>query len=189
MSEPFAAAPAELTRRLIGHEKLIWWDRPIAKLLARREFQYPFLFGLFFFGFSVFWMTMAWHAPGGFFLFGLPFIGFGLWTISAPWRAYRRADWTLYALTDRRALILEGSTTRSFPLELIEFVETESFADGSGHVLFFKDAPPLIRLSSNNNWTVIKSGFLAIRDADNVGRALLDEREKRRNPPRPTVVS
>ena len=48
--------------------------------------------------------------------------------VSSPIRAYHHAKSTLFALTDRRALVLTGSRMRTFPLELIEFIETTLFS-------------------------------------------------------------
>jgi hypothetical protein len=101
MIETGGAAPAEIARRLAAGERLVWWDRPIARVAARRDVNTTLLFGLVFFGFAIFWMTAAARAPGFFFLFGLPFVGVGLWFVSAPLRTYRAADKTLYALPDR----------------------------------------------------------------------------------------
>jgi hypothetical protein len=136
MSEIRSAAPTGITRLLAADETLTWWDRPIPMLLARHELNANMLFGLFFLAFSIFWMTMAWNAPGPFFLFGAPIVLVGLWLASAPLRAYARASSTLFALTNRRALVLTSSKARTFPLDQIEFVECESFADDTGHVEF-----------------------------------------------------
>jgi hypothetical protein len=174
--------PEQIVGRLARGETLIWWDRPIPALAARRELQIGLLFGLFFLGFAIFWMLTAAQKPGFFFLFGLPFVGIGGWIVSAPARAYFNASRTLYALTDRCALILTDGTMQTFPLEEIDFVETESDPDGSGHVLFYKDAPSFGSWRPTGSAPMpTKLGFVAVRDADQVGRALLEAREKRRS--------
>ena len=170
-------APIEITRRLGPHERLIWWNRPISALCAKREVNFGLLFGAFFLGFALFWIWQASSAPGPFFLFGIPFVLIGLWMVCAPVRAYQRAKSTLFALTDRSAMVLTGSTARTFPLEQIEFVETESFADGSGHVEFHKEAPTPAAWTGNTPWMPQKSGFIGVRDAERVGREMLDLRE------------
>lgn len=48
---------------------------------------------------------------------------------------YRRRQ-TLYAVTDRRALIMEGQRTRSFGANDIEFIERRVARNGTGDVIF-----------------------------------------------------
>jgi hypothetical protein len=181
MSETRLVPPAEITRSLARDERLIWWDRPIPALLARREITIGILMGLFFLAFSIFWLSMAFRAPGPFFLFGVPFVFIGLWMASAPIRAYVRAGSMLYALTDRRAMLLTGSTTRTFPLDQLDFVETKTFADGTGHVEFYQETNPYAWTRSYPTG-VQKIGFLAIADAEKVARKLLELRDTRRAP-------
>ena len=174
--------PDAITQRLTKGEKLVWWDRPSASGLARRELNMSTFMGIFFVGFSIFWMTMAYRASGPFFLFGLLFVGAGLWMVTTPLRAYWAASSTLFALTDKRALIIKGGKTAGYPLERVDFVETESGADGRGHVLFMNEsASPLPW--GNTGQMMRKSGFIAIADAERVGQEMLRRMEQRRTAP------
>ena len=174
--------PEAVTRRLASGERLIWWDRPDPVRYARRDANFGVLFGVFFLGFAIFWMTTAYRAPGAFFLFGIPFVLAGLWMVTAPLRAYRAAHTTAFALTDKRVLIVTGSTVRARLLDHIEYVETESGADGSGNVLFMSEPVAFAPWQWNTQQTTRRSGFIAIADAERVGQELLSLMEKHRNP-------
>lgn len=172
MTRPPAIAPEALRARLERGEKLIWWDRPIPGLLARRELGFPMLFALVFLGFSLFWMAAASRAGGPFALFGAPFVLVGLWLLSAPIRAYRRARKALYALTDRRALIMNGASTWARPLDRIDFVEDEVGPGGAGHVYFYDEPTRLRRRGEGVSTPYRRGGFLAVADAERVSRVL-----------------
>ena len=172
--------PEDLARRLKPGETLIWWDRPDRWLLMRREINFGLFFGLFFLGFSLFWTATASRGSGGFALFGIPFVAAGTWMVSAPLRAYLRASSILYALTNRRAVVLSGRTLQSRPLEHIQFVEDEVFADGSGHVFFFREPQMMQGRTVGETAMEQKSGFLAIPEAQRVSRSLRDAMEARR---------
>ena len=178
--------PEAITQRLAAGEKLIWWDRPAAAGLVKREFNVSTLFGVFFVGFAIFWMTMAHRAPGPFFLFGIPFVLMGLWIVTTPLRAYTAASSTVFALIDKRALIVKGGTATSYPLEQIPFVETETGADGRGNVLFLNELPSLGFWRNNSGQTLRKGGFIAIADAERVSQEMLRLMGQRRSAPSPS---
>lgn len=86
----------------------------------------PF-FGLFFLGFSLFWVSKTNSIGGGgsfgkmFPLFGLPFVLMGLWLVVAHWffDAYKRIH-ARHALTNTRALIARsmfGRQMESYPID------------------------------------------------------------------------
>ncbi len=96
---------------LADGESILWQDRPATGVFWRDLLHPLTFFGLFFFGFSVFWVAMASvmsSGPGGFGLifpmFGIPFVlvGFYLLVGRIFWDAYVRAH-TWYTLTDRAA--------------------------------------------------------------------------------------
>ncbi len=165
--------PEAITQRLAAGEKLVWWDRPAAVGVARREFNLATLYGVFFVGFAIFWMTMAYRAPGPFFLFGIPFVLMGLWIVATPLRAYAAASSTVFALTDKRALIVKGGTATSYPLEQVAFVELEFGADGRGNVLFLNEPASPGFWRSNSGQMMRKGGFIAIADAERVSQEML----------------
>ena len=173
--------PEAVTRRLAAGEKLVWWDQPTAAGLAQREFNVSTLFGVFFVCFATFWITMAYRAPGPFFLFGFLFVFMGLWMATTPLRAYWAASSTVFALTDKRALIVKGSKTTGYPLEQVAFVETESGADGRGNVLFMNETASPLPWGTNSGQMMRKGGFVAIADAERVSQEMLRLMEQRRS--------
>jgi len=56
------------------------------------------------------------------------------------WRVAARAKNTLYAITDRRALLISGSSVQSYGERDIQFVERKMHRDGTGDVLFRREA-------------------------------------------------
>ena len=81
-------------------------------------------------------------------LLTLPFWAILLWVSSEPWRKYRCRRRTLYLLTNRRAIVLQGRLTghslHDFPLhrDMIDAVAVRG--DGSGNIVFV----------TQNTWTL-----------------------------------
>ena len=112
---------------LEADEKLIWQGAPATGLRFSLSGLGLSVFGLFFLGFSVVWVTMA-FAMGGddsmgtvFPLFGVPFVLIGLWLVVGHWffDAYKRKR-ARYALTNKRAVIarsLFGRRMESYPID------------------------------------------------------------------------
>ncbi len=81
-------------------------------------------------------------------LLTLPFWTLLLWVVSKPWRKYRCARRTLYLLTNRRAIVLQGRLfghrRHLFPLQrgMIDAVAVRG--DGSGNIVFV----------TQNTWTL-----------------------------------
>jgi hypothetical protein len=128
-------------------ERIIWTAQPIPKRFSRGGWLIS-IFGIPFFTFSVFWMTMAGKmsgsAPGPFRffqLFGVPFVLVGLGMLTAPIWMRRKAARTVYLITDQRAVILSeglGGRTRidSYAPEQLQSLTREQFSDGSGDIIF-----------------------------------------------------
>jgi hypothetical protein len=165
-------------------EKLIWSGNPIPARYALRKASYRFLFGIFFFGFSLFWINGAYTAGGRganqlgfpFWMFGLPFVIVGASMVLSPAWQYFRGMQTTYALTDRRAIMnISGPFPRriSVPLNQVPFVEVLSSADGPGHVLFQEPVA-----SYSNRGVAQRDGFIAIADAAQIGQMLRGAIEK-----------
>lgn len=125
------------TQVLLPGEKIVWKGRPDAKESAKVGL-FKFFFGIFFFGFSIFWMYMAMDMGGGFFaLFGIPFVAVGFWLVSGPARNYLKSARTYYAITDKRVIILTRgsgySITTITPEEMTSFQRTD-LAPGFGNI-------------------------------------------------------
>ena len=114
-----AAAPAQHPPGWEGlldrDEVILWQGRPSGAVVVRGSDIFESVFGLFFAGFAVFWISMASSmgtprsAPGVFQLFplfGLPFLLIGLHKAFGRffWQAYVRSK-TNYTLTNKRGFI------------------------------------------------------------------------------------
>ncbi|GIX05578.1 MAG: hypothetical protein KatS3mg114_1447 [Planctomycetaceae bacterium] len=144
--------PLELQRQLDQElepgERLLWAGQPLPRRLMRRSWGMA-LFGIPWTAFAVFWTVMAgsmvWRSesPGPiwlFPLFGLPFILIGLGMLASPWRARRRARHIVYAVTDRRLLILTphdgGRAVHTWTPCTLQRWRRVEYADGSGDLFF-----------------------------------------------------
>jgi hypothetical protein len=158
-------------------ERLIWSGNPYPTQFGIRKGGYPFLFGVLFFGFSLFWIHGAYTAESKatnqllfpFWMFGIPFVIVGACMVLSPVWYFFRAMRTTYALTDRRAITdVSGPFPRrtSVPLNQMPFVDVRSSAQGPGHVLFREV------LASYNKGMPQTDGFIAVPDAARVGQML-----------------
>jgi hypothetical protein len=183
-----AQVEAELTR----DETLVWLGQPLSSRYARMSIPLVIM-GVFFTGFSVFWILMAgggvWAAqgaaggaPGGgilaglfgcFPLCGVPFLLIGLGMIASPWWMRRAARRTCYALTNRRAIIWEPSLlgmrqVRSYTASGLGSLSRLERADGSGDLVFEE-----FRTRDSEGGThTTRRGFLAIANVREVEELL-----------------
>jgi hypothetical protein len=150
-----------LRSQLNFDEKLIWSGQPLANRVGSGSLVLV-LVGIPLTVLSVvwvvvlFWVMVSWKmnssassSPSSgpplfafvFPLFGVPFVLAGLWMLSAPYRMRRKAQKTVYAVTNKRALILSpewrgGVTVRSIaPEDLTARMRTQN-PDGSGTLVF-----------------------------------------------------
>jgi len=158
-------------------EKLLWQGAPATGLKLTGKGIFLSLFGLFFLGFSVVWVTMASMMQTGmafdyiFPLFGLPFVLVGLWLVVGHWffDAYKRKR-ARYALTTKRAIIARSminrrmesyEITKNSPLSLVEGdLDTVNFAQKTTR--------------SNNGPTVVDIGFRYITGGREVYNLMQD---------------
>jgi hypothetical protein len=163
-------------------ESLRWVEQPIPSRAARSVVP-VMLFAIPWTAFSVFWIAMAArgaaHSAGPFRLFplfGTPFLLIGLGMLSSPFWAARMAKRTVYAVTDRRALVIQGrigrgESVRTFEPEKLGELRREQQADGSGNLVFGED----VGVGSNGRRYVTSYGFMAVpnvREAEEQVRAL-----------------
>lgn len=134
--------------QLDGGERLLWSGAPAPGAAALRALPAS-LIGIPFTAFAAFWIWTANSAtsrissdagPWAFFpLFGVPFLLVGLGVFAAPLWVYLAAGKTVYALTEKRAMIIMALGTRavqSFTHEDIGEITRTERADGSGSVYF-----------------------------------------------------
>jgi hypothetical protein len=157
-------------------ERLLWTDQPIPGVALRNALPIV-LFGIPWTAFSVFWVgAAAWGTSKGdsglfrlFPLFGLPFVAIGVGLLSSPWWAFRSAQRSAYAITDRRAIIFQASwngsiTVRSFAPERLTDLRRKQRADGSGDLVFAEE----MQSNTNGRSSTSSVGFLAVRDVKGV---------------------
>lgn len=153
----------EIRPELEPGERVLWAGQPRQGLRLDWSDLYSIPFGLFFFGFSVFWTAGAYQGSPIFALFGVPFliagayIAFGRFFVEAQQRAR-----TYYAVTDRRALIVSGllnRTVKSLDLATLHDVSVTERKNGTGTVDFGSTSGLERRMGSFGSF-----GFNAMND-------------------------
>lgn len=166
---------------LLHGEHAVWYGQPAPQEFSKEALPL-FLFGIPWTLFSVGWTALSFWITSdteGLFrfvfpLFGLPFVAIGIYLLASPILKARKAGMTLYAVTDRRALIIDlsGSTkkvTAYGPAE-IKNIERVEKADGSGHLYFRTE----FTTDSDKNTISRKVGFLGIPEVRTVEMYIRD---------------
>lgn len=194
--------PFDLQRRLDDEldssERLLWAGQPDPGRMARQGGCLA-AFGIPWTLFAVFWTVTASgiggiissgfpggsRGPGALFgLFGLPFIAVGLGLLTAPFWMARRARRTIYAVTDKRALIIEGGfggsfSVRSLAPPLLADRARNQRSDDSGDLVFTRTRQVTWQNTSDgprSNTSV--AGFYAVADVKHVDDLIQDTFEK-----------
>src|SRR5262245_48419259 len=113
MNEAHFEVPSDLADRVAGEvspdERLVWIGQPRLDLAVRPAyFLVPF--GIVFTGFALVWIVVAFLITFGILApCGLPFIAVGVALIVSPVWLRAMARKTVYALSDRRAIIWQPS--------------------------------------------------------------------------------
>jgi hypothetical protein len=174
---------ALLARELARGERVVWLAQPapVARVLASAS---TFLVGIPFLAFALFW---TWAATGGFaspwtaysivftrfaYLWGGMFIVSGAAMLLSPVWAWWVARRTLYAVTDRRAIVIEMPlrqvTIRTFAGEQLATATRRENPSGRGDLIFDREAS-----NGRRGQTVYRDiGFFGIEDVTAV-QALL----------------
>lgn len=165
-------------------ERLLWSGQPDPKRLSKKAILIS-LFGIPWTAFAIFWVVAAagFKLPdfsslsGGFQsvfpLFGIPFVLIGLGMFAAPYWVYRSAKRTVYAITNRRALVISFGRAKSvqsyFEQDVCDISRVER-ADGSGNIIFRTEETTDRKGNSRLN----QIGFFGIPEVRRVERVLLD---------------
>jgi hypothetical protein len=185
-------AAESVRRELEKGEVVLWCSQPLPGRVARATIPLA-LFGMVFLGFAIFWIVAAsgGMGPEGFGrppiifpLFGIPFVLVGLGMVLSPLWARRIAARTVYAITPRGALLIEGAfvggrVVRWFGPEKLSNIERHERSDGSGDLILDRE---LVTHASNdgpgNHVRSRPRGFMGIadvREAERVLRSLTAE--------------
>ncbi len=105
------------TPHLMPGEQLLWAGAQEKRRISLLTCLPSMIFGGFFGGFAIFWMSLASQANGAFWLFGSPFLLVGLGIFFSPF--LKRAKHRNYAITDRRLLSLTKQELETLQLELL----------------------------------------------------------------------
>lgn len=156
--------PDDAVRLVIDYdENLLWTGKPIPLRVALQDWSrllrggWSILFGVFWlsfttgffrFGGSDFGSGSSPFSGFGFFslfpLIGLVIIGIGLYHVAQPVLLFLQAGRMVYAITDRRALIIQptasGSNIASYYPDQLETLRRNDIADGRGDLIFASDS-------------------------------------------------
>lgn len=142
-----------LRNELQAHEQLLWSAQPNARQSAfGANSGCAAFFGLIWTGFILLWMggwlAGSWAMGDGLFgigfgllglAFGSIFLLVGLALMSSPYWAYRAARRTVYAITERRILVIEAKRTKSvssyYDVRAADIKRTER-PNGTGSLVF-----------------------------------------------------
>lgn len=176
-------------RETLDGEEIIWYGQPKAKFITG-EGIVVFIFGAIFTAFSLFW-TLSQIGPSSPFndpffrtslierifpYFSLPFFLIGLWMLGGPFWIYRKAQRTLYAITNKRCLIMVLGRTKkikSYDIDEIPNIDKTEYSDGSGNIIFAKEVHVGMRDDNGRRRvSTEKIGFYRIENVREVEKKL-----------------
>jgi hypothetical protein len=175
------------TSQLDQGESLLWCGVPNAARGAIAALPAT-LIGIPFAGFAAFWTFTAYsltsrgahiRGPWALFpLFGTPFLLIGLGLLTAPLWAWLAATRTVYAVTNRRALILVrmgGVRAQSYTHEDIGELSHVERGDGSGD-LYFASRTWVSQRGSVNRTRIGFVGIPEVRTVEQLIRSHLEQK-------------
>jgi len=161
----------KITADLQPDEKLLWLEEPDPFALY---FGKKSLFGfLFFAGFMAFFifasLTMTDNASWFFGFFTILILGSSVYEFAGGY-------WTLYAITNRRLIILHPSmfstVTESFYPPDIDFIKKKKTRSGAGNLVF-----AAVRERKGKHTETVEIGFFGVDEVDAVETLVLNLRE------------
>lgn len=178
-------------QEMLPGEELLWAEKPLPGRVALQSLPsallaIPFLLVALvifrqFLGFGM-GHLMPGGMMGGGSIFSIVigvFVLVGLWMVLSPLWSYRQGGNTVYAITDRRALIITGGRVQSYGASDIEVIERRAREDGVGDVIFRYDVIPYSSRNSVTGFNDTRTrrkpvGFFGVQDAYRVEALLLD---------------
>lgn len=181
MQEPIPIElKAMVDRELAPGERILWAGTPRPVYFTPKSTA-SFIFGIPWTLFALFWTAGAagfrfpdFSSPASLFpLFGVPFILIGLGLLASPLMEQRKSRNTVYAVTGRRALIIEGGrkkTACSFAPDQLRHIHREERKDGTGNLIMGQDT----WTDSDGDKHADPVGFMRIPDPGGVEKMLRD---------------
>lgn len=162
---------------LLEGEELLWVGQPNPVGAAigptfLRDLSPLLIMGLFF---GFFFTIIATEVPMDEFPARFMLLPFGIIMLTSLWPILARfmsATRSVYAITDRRAIIINGGSVKSYGPDDIEFVERKMRGQNSGNLLFANE----IHTSSSSRSNRVTSrpvGFLGIENVREVEAIML----------------
>lgn len=173
-------------------EQLLWTGQPAPGRFMAQGLGLS-VFGLFFGGFALFWIITASGIGGGmgggfslFGLFGIPFLLVGLGMLTAPIWMSRKAKGTVYAITDKRAIVFDqgwSMNVRSFGPDKFSDLERRQRPDGTGDIIFAREPYRSYHHHSDSHYhhgryRLREIGFFGVANVKEVEQMLRDLKEK-----------
>ena len=152
-------------------EKILWIGQPRASQLFSGEDLFLIPFSFLWGGFAIFWESMALAGGPSFFaLWGVPFVVIGQYMIWGRFvHKYLSRKHTLYAVTERRVIILQNLFGSSFNSYYFDKIPQLSLRGNS--IRFGLGTPYKSR--SRKSWSADpEPGFYALNDPEDVYRVL-----------------
>jgi hypothetical protein len=156
-------------------ENLLWVGQPDPKHLALQGLPLA-LFGLAFTAAS---LVFGFIGPG-FYLPVIIFLLTGLVMMSSPWWMYREGSKTVYAVTDKRLLIITGGgspSVQSFDdsrFGSIAKIEAVERSNGSGDIVFARKVNRYHDSDGSSRTKIEPIGFFGIPDVRSVEKLVRD---------------
>lgn len=189
-TDPLALAEAELAE----DETLVWADTALASAARRRVLPLSIL-GWLFLLLLFAWLAKAAIASFWLLIMGLPFTVAVVALAFLPWWWPKLTRHTVYAISDRRLLIIRNWPRRrvtSYGPEDIDVVERREQKDGSGDLIFrheerqqlghHQDAAGKRRMSQR------PVGFFGVADVKRLEKAVWALKERRALPAKHAAV-
>lgn len=173
----------KVDNELESGELIRWIDQPVPRFFTAASTK-TFLFGIPWTAFFIFWM---WGAGFGhmrlrdirdigsfsfsFPLFGIPFVLIGFWMLSSPIYTWYQAHQTVYIITDKRAISIEGGITTTIhsylPQQLRDIYRREKDGDRGDIIIAVK-----LLTDGDGNQSKEEVGFMGIRNPKEIEKML-----------------
>lgn len=173
---------------LDSDEKILWSDKPSKGLIFSKADWFLIPFGLFFLGFSIFWISMALTltddgGPRFFALFGIPFVIMGYYiTFGRHIHDVRKRSKLIYYLTSNRVIIFnrQSSRSHSYSLEQLIDITYSTHSEGSGN-LYLGALDARFEILQGTSWPGVKQPpmFVNVPNVQRVFSQLIEGRKKR----------